>query len=185
MPRIIMLICFLLGFFLLFPWCLCCVPFCMDSCLDVIHSCPSCNRILGRFSRVWKDFLNFFECIHWPSDTSFLYCALGLSLVRKLNLMYRFQRHLFCVTADLSWCLLHYTWAKCLAKVFAGNGGTVDLMYPIFPLLSFWVRTVPYPYFCRPGLVGYIVLCRQKWTRCRAHDGSVQRVSDVLGSSPY
>ncbi|VDN27371.1 unnamed protein product [Gongylonema pulchrum] len=52
LPRIMMLVCFLLGFFLIFPWCLCCVPFCTDCCLDVIHSCPSCKRVLGRFSRV-------------------------------------------------------------------------------------------------------------------------------------
>ncbi|KAM3715795.1 Lipopolysaccharide-induced tumor necrosis factor-alpha factor [Dirofilaria immitis] len=46
-PWIIMGICFLLGFFLLIPWCLCCVPFYMDNCRDVVHSCPSCKRILG------------------------------------------------------------------------------------------------------------------------------------------
>ncbi|KAL3997527.1 LITAF-like zinc ribbon domain family protein [Acanthocheilonema viteae] len=52
LPWLIMGICFLLGFFLLLPWCLCCVPFYMDNCRDVVHSCPSCKRILGRFIRV-------------------------------------------------------------------------------------------------------------------------------------
>ncbi|VDK87394.1 unnamed protein product [Litomosoides sigmodontis] len=52
LPWIIMGICFLLGFFLFLPWCLCCIPFYMDNCRDVIHSCPSCKRILGRFTRV-------------------------------------------------------------------------------------------------------------------------------------
>ncbi|GMR54376.1 hypothetical protein PMAYCL1PPCAC_24571, partial [Pristionchus mayeri] len=43
-------ICFFLGFFLAgIPWCLCCIPFCADSCLDVLHFCPSCRRALGRY----------------------------------------------------------------------------------------------------------------------------------------
>ncbi|KAI1731732.1 LITAF-like zinc ribbon domain-containing protein [Ditylenchus destructor] len=52
LPWIILAVCFVLGFFLLVPWCLCCLPFCIDSCLDVIHSCPSCKRLVGRFSRL-------------------------------------------------------------------------------------------------------------------------------------
>ncbi|VIO95303.1 LITAF-like protein, putative [Brugia malayi] len=52
LPWIVMGICFLLGFFLLLPWCLCCIPFYLDNCQDVIHSCPSCKRNLGRFTRV-------------------------------------------------------------------------------------------------------------------------------------
>uniref|UniRef100_A0A914I870 LITAF domain-containing protein n=1 Tax=Globodera rostochiensis TaxID=31243 RepID=A0A914I870_GLORO len=53
LPWVIMAVCFVLGFFLLFiPWCLCCLPFCIDSCLDVLHTCPSCKRLIGRFSRL-------------------------------------------------------------------------------------------------------------------------------------
>ncbi|EFO28000.1 hypothetical protein LOAG_00476 [Loa loa] len=52
LPWIVMGICFLLGFFLLLPWCLCCIPFYMDNCRDVVHSCPSCKRALGRFTRI-------------------------------------------------------------------------------------------------------------------------------------
>ncbi|KAL7080663.1 hypothetical protein ACQ4LE_000452 [Meloidogyne hapla] len=52
LPWIIMGFCFVLGFFLLIPWCICCVPFCVDSCLDVVHLCPSCKKPLGRFSRI-------------------------------------------------------------------------------------------------------------------------------------
>uniref|UniRef100_A0A914V6Q3 LITAF domain-containing protein n=1 Tax=Plectus sambesii TaxID=2011161 RepID=A0A914V6Q3_9BILA len=52
LPWIIFAICFVLGFFLLIPWCLCCIPFCVDSCLDVQHDCPSCKRTLGRYSRM-------------------------------------------------------------------------------------------------------------------------------------
>lgn len=52
LPWIIMAICFVLGFFLLIPWCLCCLPFCIDSCLDVLHTCPSCKRLVGRFARL-------------------------------------------------------------------------------------------------------------------------------------
>ncbi|KAL3102153.1 hypothetical protein niasHS_003562 [Heterodera schachtii] len=52
LPWIIMAVCFVLGFFLLIPWCLCCLPFCIDSCLDVLHTCPSCKRLVGRFSRL-------------------------------------------------------------------------------------------------------------------------------------
>uniref|UniRef100_A0A915DW62 LITAF domain-containing protein n=1 Tax=Ditylenchus dipsaci TaxID=166011 RepID=A0A915DW62_9BILA len=51
LPWIILAVCFVLGFFLLVPWCLCCLPFCVDACLDVLHSCPSCKRLVGRFSR--------------------------------------------------------------------------------------------------------------------------------------
>uniref|UniRef100_A0A914ZBW2 LITAF domain-containing protein n=1 Tax=Panagrolaimus superbus TaxID=310955 RepID=A0A914ZBW2_9BILA len=52
LPWIVMGICFVLGFFLLIPWCICCIPFCIDSCLDVLHTCPACKRSLGRFSRI-------------------------------------------------------------------------------------------------------------------------------------
>uniref|UniRef100_A0A7E4UP50 LITAF domain-containing protein n=1 Tax=Panagrellus redivivus TaxID=6233 RepID=A0A7E4UP50_PANRE len=52
LPWVIMGICFVLGFFLLIPWCICCLPFCIESCLDVLHTCPSCKRALGRFSRI-------------------------------------------------------------------------------------------------------------------------------------
>ncbi|XGW21597.1 hypothetical protein V3C99_004505 [Haemonchus contortus] len=53
LPWILCGICVLLGFFLfLVPWCFCGLPFCMDQCLDVIHSCPACKRHLGRFNRL-------------------------------------------------------------------------------------------------------------------------------------
>uniref|UniRef100_A0A1I7RL10 LITAF domain-containing protein n=2 Tax=Bursaphelenchus xylophilus TaxID=6326 RepID=A0A1I7RL10_BURXY len=52
LPWIIMGICFVLGFFLIIPWCICCVPFCVDACLDVLHTCPSCKRTVGRFTRL-------------------------------------------------------------------------------------------------------------------------------------
>ncbi|VDM64104.1 unnamed protein product, partial [Angiostrongylus costaricensis] len=53
LPWIVCGICVLLGFFLfLIPWCFCCLPFCVDQCLDVVHSCPACKRNLGRFNRV-------------------------------------------------------------------------------------------------------------------------------------
>ncbi|PAA92246.1 hypothetical protein BOX15_Mlig024054g1, partial [Macrostomum lignano] len=30
----------------------CLIPFCLDSCKDVVHTCPNCNHKLGKFSRV-------------------------------------------------------------------------------------------------------------------------------------
>ncbi|XP_048762284.2 LITAF domain-containing protein-like [Ostrea edulis] len=34
-------------------WLGCClIPFCIDGCKDVIHSCPSCNQTVGKFNRV-------------------------------------------------------------------------------------------------------------------------------------
>uniref|UniRef100_A0A915ABQ9 LITAF domain-containing protein n=2 Tax=Ascarididae TaxID=6250 RepID=A0A915ABQ9_PARUN len=52
LPWIIMGVCFLLGFFLLVPWCICFIPFCVDGCLDVLHSCPICKRTLGRHNKI-------------------------------------------------------------------------------------------------------------------------------------
>ncbi|KAK0426803.1 hypothetical protein QR680_009908 [Steinernema hermaphroditum] len=52
LPWIIFGVCAVLGFFFFIPWCVCCIPFCIDPCLDVLHSCPSCKRVLGRFSRI-------------------------------------------------------------------------------------------------------------------------------------
>uniref|UniRef100_A0AC35TQW6 LITAF domain-containing protein n=1 Tax=Rhabditophanes sp. KR3021 TaxID=114890 RepID=A0AC35TQW6_9BILA len=52
LPFFLMGVCFILGFFFLFPFCLCFVPFCIEPCLDVVHSCPSCKKEMGRFKRM-------------------------------------------------------------------------------------------------------------------------------------
>ncbi|VDK58514.1 unnamed protein product [Anisakis simplex] len=52
LPWIVMGVCFLLGFFLVVPWCICCIPFYIDGCLDVVHSCPQCRKTLGRHNKI-------------------------------------------------------------------------------------------------------------------------------------
>ena len=33
-------------------WLFCCLlPFCLNSCKDVVHSCPSCRHTVGRYNR--------------------------------------------------------------------------------------------------------------------------------------
>uniref|UniRef100_A0A914CIH3 LITAF domain-containing protein n=1 Tax=Acrobeloides nanus TaxID=290746 RepID=A0A914CIH3_9BILA len=52
MPWIVFSVCLISGFLLLIPWFFCWVPFCIDSLMDVKHTCPSCKRDVGRFSRI-------------------------------------------------------------------------------------------------------------------------------------
>ncbi|XP_039541114.1 lipopolysaccharide-induced tumor necrosis factor-alpha factor homolog [Pimephales promelas] len=44
------LICGVLGFFLC--WICCCIPFCMESCKDVKHTCPNCKNIIRIYKRI-------------------------------------------------------------------------------------------------------------------------------------
>uniref|UniRef100_A0A0N5AP99 LITAF domain-containing protein n=1 Tax=Syphacia muris TaxID=451379 RepID=A0A0N5AP99_9BILA len=52
LPWVIALILFFVGFLLIIPWCLCCIPFCVDGCLDVVHKCPNCKRELSKYRRI-------------------------------------------------------------------------------------------------------------------------------------
>jgi len=48
-------LCWLLCILLfLFGFCLgcCLIPFCINDCKDVVHKCPNCNALIGKYSRM-------------------------------------------------------------------------------------------------------------------------------------
>ena len=42
---------FLVGFLFHPAWCFCCLPCCMSSTKDVVHSCPKCDHTCGVYKR--------------------------------------------------------------------------------------------------------------------------------------
>jgi len=40
------------GLFLFGCWPCCCIPFCLDSMLDVVHKCPNCSSVLGKYQKL-------------------------------------------------------------------------------------------------------------------------------------
>ncbi|XP_022088887.1 lipopolysaccharide-induced tumor necrosis factor-alpha factor homolog [Acanthaster planci] len=45
------ILCLVICFFCGFLGC-CLIPFCLDFCQDVVHSCPTCNTVVGRYKRL-------------------------------------------------------------------------------------------------------------------------------------
>ncbi|XP_069104541.1 cell death-inducing p53-target protein 1 homolog [Argopecten irradians] len=40
-------------FMFIFGFWLCCfIPFCLDGCKDVVHNCPNCGGVVGRYNRM-------------------------------------------------------------------------------------------------------------------------------------
>lgn len=43
----------LCGVMFIFGFWLCCfIPFCVDACKDVTHTCPNCQHVVGKYSRL-------------------------------------------------------------------------------------------------------------------------------------
>ena len=54
MAWLLVLILFIIGLLLFWPaWFFCCVPCCMSSIKNVVHSCPNCDHTCGVYKRSW------------------------------------------------------------------------------------------------------------------------------------
>lgn len=97
----------------------CCIPFCVEALQDITHRCPSCNRVIYIFKRMWS----CPDALLWQGqpwlllllslpffDSFYFYCRRWILLLASFTFYSCYPKQQKCSYSYCSECLLCNSW---------------------------------------------------------------------------